>query len=273
MLGRLRRRLPAWPAPDLALAPGEVAARCQFCSGAYALEAGGEYREAPTCPRCRASGRAQAIAHLLASRVWGLDVPFCDLPVRKDLRIVGLSDDATYARRLRRISDYTNTYYHREPRLDITRPAAHHKGRYDALIAADVFEHVTAPPAAAFEGAMQVLKPGGHLILTVPYTLGEHEEHFPGIAGYETVRAADGNWHARIRYADGREAIETEPVFHGGPGKTLEVRLFSEASLRQYLEAAGFVDIDFLTENRPEASLVWSRFSRPIVARRPLDRA
>ena len=76
--------------------------------------------------------------------------------------------------------DYTNTFYHQAPRLDINHPAPNDFGRYDFIISSEVMEHVPQPVEKAFENLYRMLKPDGLLVLTVPYTIdGRTIEHFP----------------------------------------------------------------------------------------------
>ena len=89
-------------------------------------------------------------------------------PDRTDLRGIGLSDDWRYAEKLPSKLSYRNTFYHREPRLDLTDPPEELVGTLDFLIASDVLEHVAPPVERAFENAFRLLKPAGVFILTVP---------------------------------------------------------------------------------------------------------
>lgn len=56
-------------------------------------------------------------------------------------------------------------------------------------------------------------------------------------------------------------------VFHGGPGRTLEMRLFSQAGLMQQFAAAGFGSYRIASEPCPAHGTVWPEpWSVPIVA-------
>src|SRR5208337_5051049 len=79
-----------------------------------------------------------------------------------------LSDWGGYAAPLALKYRYRNTFFHSEPKLDITNPPDSMRGSLDFLISSDVFEHVLPPVSKAFAGAFDVLKPGGHLILSAP---------------------------------------------------------------------------------------------------------
>jgi hypothetical protein len=56
-------------------------------------------------------------------------------------------------------------------------------------------------------------------------------------------------------------------VFHGGPGTTLEMRVFSRAALERHFAEAGFRDVRFATEPCLRHGIVWKEpWSVPIVA-------
>jgi SAM-dependent methyltransferase len=215
----------------------------------------------------------RAIIHLLSTALFQRSMPLPEFPADRSIVGVGLSDWVGYADRLARKFSYTNTYYHREPRLDITSPASAYAGSADFLISTEVFEHVPPPVERAFNGSFSILKPGGHLILTVPYSLDpETVEHFPTLHDYELVDE-DGARVLRNRRADGTVETFRNLIFHGGEGETLETRLFSETGLQAQLRKAGFNAITTMRENVPEFGIIQrERWSLPIVARRPASR-
>lgn len=244
-------------------------AKCGICGSVYPIDVKGNFREGTLCIHCGASGRSQAIAYALTHYVFREDVALNNLEKQKHLKIVGLSDGPVYAKMLAKKCDYTNTYYHTKPFLDITKPGRHDIGKYDALISADVFEHVLAAPSYAFKGAYDILKPGGHLILTVPFiNVGDHKEHYPGIVNYESEQRSDGSWVAHIEYPNGKIVTDETPCFHGGPGKTLEVRLFNRKRIEEELSWAGFKSVMVHVDNMPERGMNWNTASRLIVAQK-----
>ena len=246
-----------------------VEATCGICAGKYALDSKGSYREGALCTHCGSSGRSQSIAYALTHYVFRQEAALNNLDKQKRLKIVGLSDGPAYAKTLAKKCDYTNTYYHTEPFLDITKPSRKNLGAYDALISADVFEHVLAAPSHAFKGAYDILKPGGHLILTVPFiNLGPHKEHYPGLVDYTSEERSDGTWVAHLVYPGGRQVTEENPCFHGGPGKTLEVRLFNRERIEEELAWAGFETVHIHVDNMPERGMNWNTASRLIVAQK-----
>lgn len=224
-------------------------------------------REVSSCGKCGSSVRFRSIVHLLSCALFGRSIPLSDLPTDKSITGIGLSD-AMYAEPLERTLNYTNTFFHMDPTLDITDPKER-CGTCDFLIASEVFEHVPPPVSRAFKGAFDILKPGGSFIFSVPFKLdGETEEHFPDLHQYEILN--EGEPILVNRLPDGSTKTYSNLVFHGGPGATLEMRLFSQQGLVQNLSNAGFVDIRFLREDVPQYGIINRHpWSLPLVARKP----
>jgi SAM-dependent methyltransferase len=247
----------------------DVTFRCNVCGVPNTCARTAIQREVPSCAGCGSTLRVRAVVGLLSRELFGRALAIDDFPRRKDIRGIGLSDWEEYARRLAARLDYTNTYYHREPRLDIAEVPESLAGRYDFLIASDVFEHVAPPVSRAFQGARRLLKPGGLLILTVPYAIevSHTREHFPTLHQWSLRQEADG-WVLENRRPDGTEERFTDLVFHGGAGTTLEMRLFSEASLLAELREAGFDDVRVAADPMPGIGVTWPvSWSLPVVAR------
>ena len=79
--------------------------------------------------------------YMLSCELFGTPLAVPDFPRVKALRGIGLSD-SHFDERLAKKLDYRNTYYHREPKFDVTNPDSQHTGAYDFLISSEVFEHV-----------------------------------------------------------------------------------------------------------------------------------
>ena len=250
------------------MAPGTLAFECNLCAARCALPIGELQREGGCCPACGAIMRYRAVIHHLSVGLFGKSLAVGEFPAEaKHLAGIGMSDPDKYADLLARRFRYVNTFYHTEPRLDIQSPGAQHDGAYDFVISSDVFEHVDPPVALAFGNLRRMLKPHGLLVLTVPFTMhDETVEHFPELHHY-AIEERDGT-HVLVNHtADGRRQEFGDLVFHGGPGNTLEMRVFSEAGLRRDLEAAGFTRIEFHREPCFRWGIYWAEpWSVPVTA-------
>src|SRR6478672_1043171 len=142
---------------------------CNICGTANPAAQLG--RESPGCNACGSSMRTRSLIHVLSLELFGISLPLPHFPRVKSLRGLGLSDPAQYANLLTEKFDYRNTFYDREPRFDIAHPNQEEFGKYDFLMSSEVFEHVPPPAGASFESAFRLLKQGGVLVLTVPYSL------------------------------------------------------------------------------------------------------
>jgi SAM-dependent methyltransferase len=188
--------------------------------------------------------------------LFGTDLALDDFPVRRDLRGVGLSDWKAYAERLEKKVGYINTYYDREPFLDIMNPAESEFGKYDFLISTEVFEHVPPPVGAAFRNAFRLLKPGGVMVFSVPYAQGQTREHFPEL--HKFTITGDGKDSVLFNEtADGRVQRFSQLCFHGGRGSVLEMRLFGNEALMQHFVDAGFSNVRVLSDEVPERGILW----------------
>jgi len=227
-------------------------------------------REDNSCRFCKSNVRFRTVIEALSQSLYGKSRILPLFPKSKEIRGLGMSDWLGYASRLERKFDYTNTYFHTEPRLDITRVPNELAAKFDFLISSDVFEHIVSPISAAFENAYKLLKPGGALVLTVPFVPnGATQEHFTDLHQFEIV---DDGTKQRLRNVSKHGEIQwfENLVFHGGPGATLEMRLFSYPSLLSELHRAGFDEIRTFQEPVPLFGIPYAGLSSfPITARRP----
>jgi SAM-dependent methyltransferase len=231
--------------------------RCNICGGKTSYPRNLFSRERWSCVYCGSNIRWRSIIHALSLELFGKSKPLCDFPLMKDIRGVGMSDWEGYANLLEEKFNYTNTYYHQEPLLDITNINDSQYAQYDFIIASDVFEHVCPPVSIAFENAGRLLKPGGLLILTVPYFEGDTVEHFPGTRAF-SVFQRNGQWILLSESADGTSKEFTDLIFHGGPGTTVEFRRFGKRSLAQNCRDAGLELIHIHGKESEEFGILWN---------------
>lgn len=244
--------------------------QCNVC-GTHVVQwpLGAIDRDLPSCPGCGSSVRMRSVVHLLSMALFGQSLVLPHWPKRRDITGLGLSDWSGYGRWLALKTDYTNTFFHTEPRLDICNAPQDRAGSANYLISTEVFEHVPPPASRAFEGAAMMLKPGGVFVFTTPFSNdAETVEHFPFLYEWEIVER--GGRHVLInRRKDGTREEFDNLVFHGGPGTTVEMRLFSRAALLRELEAAGFSEIEvFDTPVLDYGIIHWHPWSLPILARK-----
>lgn len=265
----LRQYAVDWIA-GLKQAQGEVADfQCNLCGRYSRVPERRIGREVVSC-RCGSTVRQRGLIHVLSTRLFGSSLTLPDFPVRKDLVGLDMSGSATYSEVLTRKLDFTNTFLHQEPFLDIVAPAPRWFSSCDFVLSSDVFEHVLAPVSVAFQNAYEILKPGGILVLTVPYTPhGSTVEHFGLLHDFEIVER-DGEKVLIDRKPDGTVNEFHDLVFHGGDGSTLEMRVFSLKGLLEEIRAAGFVDVKVHGDPFPQFGIHWPEaWSLPVSAKRP----
>ena len=242
--------------------------RCNICGSRCRAAITALGRETPSCAGCGSTVRMRAIIHVLSTELFGRSLAIAEFPVMPGIKGAGMSDWDGYAARLGKKLGYRNTFYHCEPKLDITSIDQAMEGTLDFLISSDVFEHVNPPVTRAFANARRLLSHDGVLIFTVPYRKnGPTVEHFPGLHDYR-IRKEAGEYILKNRRATGEEESFRNLVFHGGPGATLELRVFSEPAIMEELERAGFCYVKIYDEPCHEFGIVWEHnWSLPIAAR------
>jgi len=227
-------------------------------------------REVENCSGCLSTVRIRALVYALSLELFGTPLQLRDFPVLKGLRGLGMTDSESYARLLAEKFDYKNTFFDREPKLDITNISTSDEGAFDLLISSEVFEHVRPPIERALENAFRLLGPNGVLILTVPYHLDDWPsiEHFPHLADAALAHLRSGPVLVN-RTVEGEMQVFDQLVFHGGSGSTLEMRTFNESALRGALLAAGFTDLQVYGQDYPAFGIHHTEsWSLPVVARK-----
>lgn len=213
-------------------------------------------REIPSCFSCGSNKRFRSIVAALSTEIYGEIIPLKNFVRSKEIRGVGFSDADVYARGLSSVFSYENTYYHREPRLDITQIPSEMADTANFVIASDVFEHIPPPADIGFQNIFRMLKAEGVFIFSVPYnTAGATREHFPELFEYKIVTKK----RKRVlinRTREGRIEHFDDLTFHGGPGSTLEMRVYSRDSLICDIRKAGFTEIKVWEHSIPEMGIL-----------------
>ncbi len=226
--------------------------------------------EPSTCSGCRSNVRMRALIYLLSLGLFGEARALPDFAVNRNVKGFGLSDDNCYALPLAQKFDYSNTYYDRDPFLDLTAEHPDLYGTYDFILSSDVFEHVAPPVDRAFDEAFRLLKPNGFLCVTVPSAAGDGEtvEHYPDLHEYSIVQVG-GEYVLVNRRKDKSMEIHQNLEFHGGIGATLVMREFSQGDLTRKLRGVGFSAIDFQSESVERFGIqLVGNWSLPFVARK-----
>jgi SAM-dependent methyltransferase len=244
-----------------------VSFHCNLCGSPNSTPLSQLSRETPSCIVCGSNVRFRAMAHLVCGEILGRAVALPQSESRRDITGLGLSDVAAYAHPLAAKFDYENTWFHTEPQLDIANVPPERFGRYDFVIASDVFEHVAPPVARAFANARKLLKPGGKLIFCVPFCFEpDTVEHFPDLHAW-AIAERNGAWQLTNTTVAGEKQTYDNLIFHGGPGTTLEMRLFSKAGLEREFLDAGFARVRVAAEPYLPFGIYWQEpWSVPMVA-------
>lgn len=255
------------------LEPGVLCFRCNLCGELSLVPAENLGRELQSCSSCSSTSRERAIIRALSLGLFGTVLPLPDFPVRPDLRGFGMSDSGRYATRLAEKLGYQNTFYHKEPRVDVGAEALPPDlvENADFIISSEVFEHVLPPVARAFDNVYKMLKPGGLFVLTVPYGLHATTiEHFPDLHDFTLIDRPGTPPRLRNVTREGEVQEFDDVVLHIGDGSTLEMRVFAEADLLQHLTAAGFEAIQVHRTPDFRHGVWWPEpCSLPITARKP----
>jgi SAM-dependent methyltransferase len=242
---------------------GEYAFFCNICGQKNTQNASTQHREIPDCAGCGSTPRFRGLAFALCENLFGSPVRLDALPKHKNIKGIGMSDWEPMVALLNEKFDHTNTFYHTEPRYDVMRDDPPIFRNLDYVICSEVFEHVLAPLEVGFQNLRRVLKPGGSLIFSTPYTSApETSEHFPGMSGF-TLEKVDDEWVLHAEHDDGSIRDYDGLIFHGGPGTVLEMRVWSEQHLFGLLKRAGFSEIRAVPFSQ-SVGYCW-----PIVVERP----
>jgi SAM-dependent methyltransferase len=252
---------------DAAIAKDQFKFVCNICGGSNKATRSKRHREGLLCETCRSNARFRGVAHALQRFVIeDISTPLIDCLENKAIVGIGMSDNDTYADILAKKFQYTNTYYHTDPRLDITdaKSAASYTA-LDFVISSDVLEHVNAPVTRALKNVYDMLKPGGVFILSVPYLDGfENIEHYPHLYEYHVINTAGAYSLLNLR-RDGLLEHHQKPLFHGGPGSVLEMRVFGEGELIAMLKYCGFSEVIDLEPNNLEIGYTWDSFRQDLL--------
>lgn len=231
---------------------------CNITGKNFTVEDNEKHRELAV--RFGANSRHRAVIYFLTKNIFKEPKILVDLEKNKNIKGIGMSDSG-FDKILEDKFDYTNTFYHKEPFLDVYN--IKHVNSYkdlDFIISSDVFEHINPYPniQLAFDNLYKMLKPGGFVIFSVPYNDSEHVEHYPLLFNYQ-IEKIESRYIIKNETVDGKIEFYENPVFHGGPGNTLEMRQFSKDSIIEHFENANFKRIIFngINKNHNKYGIYW----------------
>ena len=184
-------------------------------------------REGTLCGNCGSTSRNRAVA-LVLGRVLGERVPVFAWRRRHTVAVLESSPRGVLAMFFAEKFDYFATEYQPaaiaaggSPRAFADFQKLHYANdAFDMVIASDVFEHIRRDDDAMRE-LYRVLRPGGELVLTVPY---DHERP-------QTLQRVDTSGPSDVHLLP--------PQYHGGGGHTLAYREYGR-DLVLLMERAGF---------------------------------
>lgn len=251
------RRYLAWGLDRLRSGRGSrVDFLCNICGHRVSAAASRLQREVPSCVRCGSTIRVRALVDVFAREVFGQSMVGPEFPTRLEIRGIGISDQSGYSAHFARSTTYLNTWFHQEPFRDLMNLATFGGAEYDYVTCSEVLEHVNQPAGEALRTIFSILRPGGVAILTTPTAPGRTTEHYPALTRHEVFPTTDG-WRLRGDLPDGAEFTSDAVIFHGGPGSTVEMRVWGSDSLREALEAVGFVEIRRHLADVPAFGVSW----------------
>ena len=233
--------------------------RCILCGASLMVLDRDDHREGGICETCGINARLRGVVLAAVRELCGYpNAPLRALEPRKNLRVLGISDHEKCASELERVFDYTNTYFHKNPHLDICDLEALAAFQdYDMVICSDVIEHTIKSPAHTVPNLVSMLRPGGALVLSTPtFQIPSSIEWYGGLREFSVERVEEA---FQVHWLDirGQTNIDRKPIFHGGAGTTLEMRVIAHEKLVNIARGSGtfFEVIEFI----PEWGYSWQR--------------
>ncbi len=212
---------------------------CGICGHQAVIPEQHDLRDSKSCAACGSTLRFRNIIGALGAGL-SMSGPLSKWPQRKEVSGIGITDAGVYANFLADVFSYKNTFYHKDPRIDITaKPESDKINSFDFIICSDVLEHVIGPISQALDGLAQMLRPGGFVIITVPLKQGATIEHYPGLVSFNVNSRRTRSREIELCFESGRRELDPKPIFHGGDGATLELRVIGLSDLRHEIEASG----------------------------------
>lgn len=139
---------------------------------------------------------------------------------------------------------------------------------YDFIICSEILAHIAGYPGMniVIHNLHTMLKPGGILILTTPYTHdGIYIEKYPSLYDFTLLRVKEGTtqrWLLKNHTASGKnELISDIVMYNPDDSNSIEMRRMNETSLYNFIADAAFKDIKFhsITADMNSYGIYWDR--------------
>ena len=211
--------------------------QCILCGAQHGKIPEAASREGMGCDVCGSTWRTRAVTLSVMTGL-GIDpVPMSEIASDWSRIGVGFDDHPSIFSTFPTKWDFVNSRLHRFPVLDLLNLADETVEAFEFALCSDVLEHVQPPYRCALEGLLTILKPGGFAVVSVPISgVTEVVEHYPGLRSFKTLEDGTVEWTDSM----GIRHHERNPVFHGGDGLTLELRIFSANEMMSGLTEVGF---------------------------------
>lgn len=192
------------------------------------------------CSGCGSSWRVRAIALGVLIGIGSDWKPIVEIPANYFWRGLGTSEHMVLAGALSTKFDYTNSYYHRFPKLDLTAIEHDQRSFFGFVVCSDVLEHIPPNVDKALVGIADLLAPHGFAVLSVP-TGGATfptKEFYPDLVDWTEVDGTVEWWDSQ-----GNRHLDPNPEYHGGAGQTLAFRVWGSDDFRRRLTESGMRNV------------------------------
>lgn len=195
-------------------------------------------REGSTCKNCKSTWRNRATLLSISESLGYGPLPLPEWPENWAACGAGFDDSPVLFSRLPQKTIYTNTHLGKFPHLDLNDVPDIYIASLNFLVCGDVLEHVEPRQLdSAISGIAKLLIHGGFAVISVPIAPEEFSgEFYPDARDVVVVDAG----HVRWQNASGEWIDDYEPEFHGGTGRVLAFRRFSEQMFVESMSRNGF---------------------------------
>jgi SAM-dependent methyltransferase len=236
--------------------------RCNVCEHWTSWARSRMTREGHSCGRCGSTVRQRAVTDAISQALYGQHLTVSAWQPKPSISALGFSDTGPHVVRLSQVTNYLNTWHHREPRRDLLDLNSFGPTRYDLIVCSEVLEHVQRPVEDAVDNLYRLLNSGGFLVLSCPTTTDVTVEHFPALR-WSRIESDRRGRKLVATTVGGEEVIRRDLIFHGGPGSTLEMRLLGSESVHSMLKDVGFAEVTRLRDEQPGYGVVYEGVDEP----------